>query len=54
MNQVFVLRVYLEGHPEFSETARYLDFISTNGKFYQSKHLTKVCLAFSEVRIITG
>ena len=25
-----------------------------NGKFYQSKHLTKVCLAFSEVRIITG
>ena len=21
-----------------------------NGKFYQSKHLTKVCLAFSEVR----
>ena len=36
----------MEGHPEFSETARYLDLSPPNEKFYQSKHLTKVCPSF--------
>ena len=37
MNQVFVLRVLFGGSSEFSETARYLDFISTKWKILSVK-----------------
>ena len=39
MNQVFVLRVLLEGHHEFSELLVTSILSPPNGKFYQSKHL---------------
>ena len=36
-SKVRAFEFYLEGHPEFSETARYLDFISTKWKFLSVK-----------------
>ena len=37
-SSVSCFEFYLEGHPEFSETARYLDFyLHQMEKFYQSK-----------------